>query len=713
MQIIQTIRDKGAAIVIAVIALSLIGLILMDAKQGSSRFFSSLSSSIGKVNGDAIEKAEFEKKVKMADDMAKQQASQSGRQAPDVAQVRQQVWDQMVSEKVFYAEIDKLGIDFTSSELSSILNSNDPSNPLMQDQGMLDPNTGMLDQAKVAQAIKTIKTAKGEQFDYINTQIAEPQKNTSIVSKYNALLNAAAYYPTWMQEKDNAESKNFANISVVNIPYGVIPDSTIKVSDDEITNYVQKHKSQFKQEEGRMISYVSFTQSPSAEDSNRTKDYIAKLKESFASDPNPAVFIGRNGSTIDYDSNYAVKTKYNSSAIDTITKQPVGSVYGPYVDGGNYVIAKVVAIKDFPDSAKARHILIPTVNPQNFQPIVEDSVAKKQADSILKAIKGGADFAALAKQYSSDPGSKDKGGVYDYFGFGKMMPEFNDFAFTKPAGTIDVVKTAYGYHIIEAMGQKGNSPKYKIAFMAKEILASDVTIQNASLNATKLSAQKNTKELESYIAKNGLQKQSLPFIVKENDSRIGQFQDARLLVRWIFEAKQGDISEPFNIDNNQFVVAVVDKIQEEGTQDAKTARPAVEGVIRNQKKADIIIAKLGNVTSLEKATEAYGNQVQNVGADSSLTYNRFNIPNIGEEPKLIGASFNKENQTKISAPIAGGTGVFVLKVNSVGSKPADAVQVIASEISQKQNILRTGYTNGWFEGLKNQVTIKDYRSKYF
>ena len=232
MQIIQTIRDKGAAIVIAVIALSLIGFILMDAKQGSNRFFSSLSSSIGKVDGNVIERGEFEKKVKYADQVAKQQAAQSGRPAPDIAQIREQVWNNMVAEKVFYAEAAKLGIDFTSKELSALLNSNDPSNPLLQDQGMRDPNTGMLDQSKVAEAFATIKKASGEQYEMINNQIAEPAKIASISGKYFALLNASVYYPTWMQEMDNTENKTFANISLVNIPYGVCLLYTSDAADD-------------------------------------------------------------------------------------------------------------------------------------------------------------------------------------------------------------------------------------------------------------------------------------------------------------------------------------------------------------------------------------------------------------------------------------------------------------------------------------------------
>ncbi len=710
MQIIQTIRDKGAAIVIAVIALSLIGFILMDAKSGSNNFLSSLSSNVGKVNGEGIERKDFEKKYNYAYEMAKQQSQQTGRN-PEAAQVRDQVWNQIVAEKVFYKEAKKLGINFTSKELSAILSSNDPSNPLLQDQSMVDPATGQLDLSKVSQALSEVKKAKGERREMIDAQLLEPQKLTSISSKYFAMLNASAYYPSWMQEKDKAETKNFANISYVVVPYNIISDSLIKVSDDDINGYIKKHKNQFKQEEGRLISYVAFSQLPSSGDSAKTKEFITGLKEGFASETNTKAFIARNTSTIEFDSNFLPKSKIASIAIDTIAKQPVGTIYGPYVEGSNFVLAKVLGSKTLPDSVKARHILIPTVNPQTGQPIVPDSVAKKQADSIFNIIKTGGDFAKLAAQFSSD-GSKDKGGEMDAFEYGKMVPEFNDFCFNKPVGSREVVRTQFGYHIIEILSQKGSGPAYKIAFMAKEILASETTIGDANLNATKLSGQKNGKEFESYVAKNGLQKISWPTIVKENDYQVGQLQDARQLVRWVFEAKQGDVSEPFNI-GDQFIVATLDKKQNEGSQDAKTARPMVEGVIRNQKKAEVIIKKLGATPTLETASAAYNNQVQIAGADSSLTFTSQIIANLGSEPKIIGASFNNDLKNKASVPIEGTSGVFVIKVNSVSSKTADAVEVIAQQKLQQITTLRNQAAAGWFEGLKNQAEIKDNRSKIY
>ncbi len=709
MQIIQNIRDKGAAIVIVVIALSLIGFILMDAQQGSSKLFSSLSSNVGKVNGEEIELGEFNKRVKEAEDMQAQRSGQrpSGTQA---YQVKEQTWNQIIAERIFFGETEKLGIEFTSKELSSILLSNDPSNPLLKEQGMLDSATGKLDISKAQAAVTNIKKFKGEQRDAVDAQIIEPLKISTAVAKYTGLLNASAYYPTWMKEKDATEAKNFAVISYVSLPYSDISDSTIKVTDAEVNDYVQKHKDMFKQEEGRNISYVSFSQLPGRDDSAKINTYITELKNQFATDTNSIAFVARNTSSIEFKDEYIPKTKITSPAADTITKLSIGEVYGPYLDNGSYVLAKMVGIKQLPDSVRARHILIPTVDPQTGQQVQADSTAKKLADSLFAAINAGSDFATLALQFSSD-GSKTSGGDLGTFEFGKMVPEFNEFSFSKPVGSKAVVQTQFGYHIIEVMNQKDFKPAYKIAYMGKEITASDVTINNASLEATKASNEKNAANLAKYVSKNGLKLTTVPTLVKENDFSVGALQDARSLVQWVFNAKKGDVSEPFPI-GEEFVVATVDKINDKGVQDAATARSGCEAIIRNRKKAEILIKKIGTNATLESVATANNKQVQQVGADSSITFSSQIINGLGVEPKVIGAAFNKEYQTKVSPAIVGASAVYLVKVNSIQAKTADSPDMIANQVNSRKATMRS-QLNNWFEGLRKPADIKDNRSKFY
>ncbi|MBK7884836.1 MAG: peptidylprolyl isomerase [Chitinophagaceae bacterium] len=708
MQIIQTIRNKGAAIVIGVIALSLIGFILMDAKPGGNSD-NGQSVILGKVNGQKIESADFYSKVKIAE---LQETQESGGKRPNSArsaQIREGVWEQMIQETIFFEEAKKLDIELTPTELTSILMSNDPANPLMNVPGMLDSATQKINPAKVQDAIRNIKKLKGEEKEITHAQLEYPIMRGNILGKYLGLLNSSAYYPAWMQQKDSIEAISFATISYTAIPYNVISDSAIKVTDADIENYVKEHKQLFKQEPGRILSYVSFSALPNENDSARVLESINRLKETFASDTNSKAFVLKNSSNPQFIDAFLPKSRIPSSAIDTIVKQPQGTVAGPYVDGNSYVIAKVLGSKSLPDSVSARHILIGVVNPQTGEPTMPDSIAKKLADSILTAVKNGADFSALAMKYSTDQGSKIKGGDLGTFGNGEMVPEFNDFVFTKTVGQKDVVKSQYGYHIIDIVNQTNFNPAYKIAFVSKEIEASQETANEANIKANKLSVEnRSLKSLDAYVQKNGIQKTKIPNLVKESDYVLGSLQDARQLIRWAFDAKEGEVSDPFSIDD-QFVIAVVEKVYKEGTQDAATARAATEALIRKEKKAAEIIKKIGANATLESAATLYGKQVVSAGQDSSITFNSRIIKEMGAEPKVIGAAFNKENQTKASAPIIGNSGVYLLKVNSISSKNSDNAEMPGQSKNEKLSALRNQVLSGWFDALRKQATIKDNR----
>ena len=707
MQIIQSIREKGAAIVIVVIALSLIGFILMDAKQGGSRLFGSFSTQIGKVDNQSIELSDFNKKVKEAEDLQEQRSGQrpSGVQT---YQIREQVWNQIVAEKIFFKQCNKIGIQFTAKELSYVLLSNDPQNPFLQEQSLKDSVTGDLDIKKAQDALTNIKKLKGDQREAINSQVINPLKLNKTVSRYSGLLNASAYYPTWMKEKETNESSEFSVISYVHVPYSDISDSTIKVTDEDVEQYVNKNKEQFKQEAGRYLSYISFTQSASSSDSAQLKETLNGIKNSFSVDTNAKEFVLKSASSIEYKDEYTQKSKLSPALSDTIASLATGSVYGPYADRGSFVLAKVLSTKQIPDSVKARHILIATKELNTGKEIMSDSAAKKLSDSIYNVILKGGNFAQLAMMYSADNGSKIKGGDLGTFGYGTMVPEFNEFCFTKSTGSKGVVKTQFGYHIIEVVTQKDFKPAYKIAYIGKDILPSDETINKASLAATKASSEKNKPALEKFTAKNGLSLIAVPSLIKENDFSLGALGDARQIIKWAFEAKKGDVSEPFSL-TDQYIVAVVDKISEKGVQDAATARPGCEVIIRNKKKAELIKKKLGKLPTIESCASSYGKSIQVAGGDSSITFTSQIINTIGMEPKIIGAAFNKNYQSKTSPVIEGNSGVYLLKVTTINKKPIDPH---GQQTIGKMATLR-GQTNGWYEGLKKQADIVDNRSEHF
>jgi len=700
MSVIQKIRDKGAYIMFGLIALALISFILQDRALGGGRgggLFSN-TTTLAQVNGVTITRIEFEDKISLMEKLY-------GQQAGNREQLMSTVWNQEVERIISEDEYKKLGITVSDKELSDILF--DPqTSPLKRE--FTDEATQQFNVDKAKQTIAQIKKSKNaEQIEMINEAYLKPSIQQKLRSKYNDLLQQAAYAPKWMIEKTQADNNAVSSISYVAVPFSTIVDSTVKVSDEEIVDYAKKHHKEYdRDEESRGASYVAFDATPNGSDSSNVYNQVEALKADFGAATDVKSYLGKVGTEITFKDSYFSKNKVESSKKDTLLKLPVGQTFGPYYDGNNVVIAKVVATKQWPDSAKVRHILISTSDPRSGQVKREDSVGKKLADSIETAIKAGANFDELCLKYSDDPGSNKKGGVYDFFPQGQMTGAFNDFSFDKTVGSKGVVKTEFGYHYIEVLGQKNPQPAYKIAYLAKPIIASSETIAAASTAAAAFASSNKSKEDFDANAKK-LGKGLLNIgDIKENDTYLGGLGQSRTLVKWMFDHSVGEVSEPFEI-NDKYVVAIITSINKKGLPSATTLRPQVESLVRNQKKAKQIIESKFTGTTLEALSKSTGTPV--VKADSLVYSNGF-IPGLGMENKVVGAAFNKALKAKVSLPIVGNTGVYAIKVDNIGAKQSTAdVQSLKQGIQQSQ---RSAFYRG-AEALKKAADIKDYRSKFY
>ncbi len=709
MSILQTIRERGTVLIIAVVAISLIGFVLMDSMSGSGSLFGGGNqTTLGIINGEKIDYHEFNQKVT---EMETQFGNQSGQRN----QIMEGAWEQMVAERIVDRQFKKLGLVFTPREMSSIMFSNDA--PPQLKQAFSDPQTGQYDIEKAKQWWTQVKAQKNsEQRNAIISQVIDPMVLNSLYNKYTAMIAGSIYQPAWLKGMNENNDNHFAQISYVAIPYSTISDSSITVSDNEIESYVSKHKAAFQQEAGVMLSYVAFSAAPSKADSQRILKTIEELKAPFEADSNAKFFLGRNSSAIQLFDGYVSGSKLAVPNKDEIIALPDGGVFGPYLDGKNYVLAKKLETKILPDSFKVRHILLGTINPQTQQPLMPDSTAKRLADSIATAIQHGANFDELEQKYSTDEGAKQTNGVMTFdlqtVQSDNFAKEFGDFLIHSTGNEKKVVKTQFGYHYIEILDRIHPEPAYKIAYMAREIDPSDETINDANAKAVKLSAaSKDVTAFNDYVAKNGLAKIDLPTEVKENDYQLGGYSDARNVIKWAFEAREGSVSEPFSVGDD-FLVVAVDRKLKAGTEDARTARPVVEPIILNRKKAEQIEKKLNNASTLEAVAKTFNLQVLQTGEDSTLTFNAQIINGIGSEPKVAGASFDKEYQARISPAIPGNTGVFVIKVDKVGEK-----QVAPEALQQRQLMMPAQQVQmalqQSFAGLRKIAKIKDYRSKFF
>lgn len=704
MSIIQQIREKYAAVGIGFIALSLIGFILMDSSKNNSGGGINPNDAIGEINGRSVSYNEFITKAKSIENMQQM----NGRNVDEELrqQINAEVWRQLVDRTIMEGEFDKLGIKVTPKEFNDLLFGANP--PQWLSQQFTDPKTGQFDVMAAKQAIVEIKkNRKQGNAEIIEQFYLDPLLDQTLRGKYTAIQRNAVYAPGFLVEKTMADNSAIASMQFVQIPYTGIPDSSIQITDAMITKYVSENQKEFKQEEDmRVISYVTFPYNPSSADSTATLSSLMNLYDGFATTDNPGEFVTKNGSAIKFADDYFSKERMQMANKDSIIAAGTGRVFGPYLDGNTYVLSRVVDVKTRPDSVKARHILVSTVDMQTQQPIMSDSAAKAKIDSIENLIKGGANFASLATQLSDDKGSAEKGGDLGFFASGMMVKEFNDYVFGNPTGSRGIVKTQFGYHLIEIENQKNFVPAYKIAYLSKPIDASMETVNDAMNAANQFAGNSRTvKAFDDNVIKQGLNKILSPEI-RPNDYNIMGLGVNRGLVRDIFEAKPQTVLEPVDM-NGQYVVIAVTGVEKSGLMSASRARPMVESILRNKEKAKKIIAGLGTVKSLSEVAAANKTIVQTA---DSVSFASPMIASVGFEPKVGGAAFNKTNLNKVSSPIGGNSGVFVISALRVGASqsPVSKDEVKNTLINQARNASLSSSA----QALKDKATIKDKRTKF-
>ncbi len=584
MSIIQSIRDKAAWIIIGAIALALIAFIVQDAFQNQSMFNSS-PTVMGKVNGTEINAMEFEEKVKRAEEGYRQQGYPMNEMMRQ--NIRDGLWGEYVDDAIMKDKYEALGLSVSDKELSDILYGENPPQELKQQ--FTDQNTGQYDANAAAQQIQALKKQKNtpQYASFFNQYLPALAKNRQ-KDKYLSLLSNSIYVPKWMVEKLNADNSQRATVSYVHVPYSTISDSTVKISNQAIQGYVDEHKEEYKQEESRTIEYVMFDAGPTKADSNAILSQVEALRNEFSTTNDVKAFLVRNGSETSYADAFEVKSKIRSQHIDSLASLAEGQIAGPFIEGGNYVLAKMIAKKTLPDSVKVRHILIKIA--EQGKPVLADSIAKNRIDSIVAAIKGGANFEEMVTKYSDDQGSKDKGGEYEFTlsQFPSLSKEFAETAFYGLAGdkkTVKVDNNSYsGYHYIEVLSQKAFEPAYKIAELSKAIVPSDETMNKQNGLASQFAAESRDKKQFDANAKKNNYNKLIAADLKPLDAMIMGVGSSRELIRWVYQADAGDVSEtPFLVED-KYVVPVVIRVYEEGTMAVEKARPLVESILRNQEK---------------------------------------------------------------------------------------------------------------------------------
>jgi len=696
MGIMSYLRERMGKILAIVIGLALFAFIVGEVARNGSSFMRDSRNEVGVIAGEKVPYDEFSKRL---DQNTKNFLAQSGQSpTPQItAYLQETTWNNFVSEIIIKKEIEKLGILVGVDETKSMISGNNPNQQIVQAFG--DPKTGQIDKIRLNTFLGNISAAKDTDRMKIQwTDFVGQMVQAKKTEKYLSMVHNGLYINS-LDAKDDYEAKNkLVNFKYAELDYASLPDSKVTLTDDDYSSYYNDHKAKFKNPtELRSFQYVSFNAAPSKNDTAAVKTEIDKLAGQFKTTTNDSLFVQVNADTktpLMYQRKGQLEHKLDSIMF-SVEK---GTVYGPFLNNGSYKIAKLVDTRVGPDSVKASHILL--------NPATEGGVdkAKAKADSIKKLLVGGASMADLAKKYSSDKGSADKGGELGTFGRGAMVPAFEDAVFDGKKGDVKIVTTQYGVHIIQITDQKGSSKVVKVAIVDKPIQPSNTT-QSAAYAKAQAFMGALTKDNFGTEA----QKQALTVRKAEDVNGVAAalpgLDNAREIVRWAFKADKGDITDQVFTVGNQYVVPQLTEIKPEGTLSLDAVKKQIEPEVRSLVKGKMLAAKFDGATSIDAAAQKAGvkaTPVQNIVFANPV------IPGQAAEYKVIGTVFGLQ-PNKLSKPIIGDHGVFVVSVdNFINPAP------LTNAVRQKQTLgqaLAQRADNGVFDALKDKANVKDYRAK--
>lgn len=628
---------------------------------------------------------------------------------------RDALWNYMVRESIIEQETEELGLTVTEEEMQELQFGNNVS-PVIQ-RNFADPNTGRLNVEALNNFREALNagTLPEQSLRFWNFQEGQV-KSERLQGKMNNLVTKGMYLPNWVVKKRHYENNNKVDFAYVKVPLDEVDDTEVSISEADLEAYIKENSKQYtSEEETRNVVYVEFDVLPTAQDTADILASISEMVEDFKTVEEDSLFVENNYGV--YENTYNRKGLLSPEIMDTIDKWEVGTVYGPYRDGGEFKVAKLVGKKVIPDSVEVRHILRSVTDQASF------NAANKLVDSLKTVIESGdAEFGPLAQQFSQDPGSGTNGGDLGTTGQGRMVPQFNDLIFYKAEPRkLYKVATQFGIHLVEVTNQifTTSDPSYRMAYLKEAIIPSEETqnivydkvVQFISENRdyASLEASVNANEELDFNFGNGLTVNS--FVVGD----LGPENASRDIVKWAFstDIEPGNVSpevyiyeDAVNYFNAKYVVVGLTAINEPGLASVATVRSEIEPQVINKKKGEIIASRISG-NDLNAIATQFNTKVDTaIGA----VYISGFVPGVGSEPKVIGTAF-KLDEGESAGPIVGKTGVYYIK--TVRTERALDPQNLAQLRKVNMSQFPTRVSNGLMDALKKLVEVEDQRSTYY
>lgn len=698
MAVLSKIRQRSI-LMIGVIGFCLLAFIVGDIINSGG--FGGVSRHVGSVNGEDIPAQDFLAKVS---NYTKMQQGVSATMAAN------QIWNQEVENRLLEERYEKAGIRVGREHVLSIFGMQLGSDPRFQNA------LGKFDKKKFNDFLANMKATNPAQYEMVERDM--PQYEAAAKRQiYNSMLKAGFIVTEAEGKAKYKDETDKVTFDYVYVPFSTINDDQVKVSDQEMIDYMKKNEKKYKAEASRELEYVLIENKPSAADEDEMRKNINSLLaprvefnnetkandtiQGFAQTTNVEDFVNKN-SDIRYDTTYVPKKALPVEHAEAIYNLAPGQVYGPYVDNGYYKLTRVAGRKDN-HSTKVVHVLVAYKGAMRAAPTITRSKeeAKAIADGYLAQVNANpSTIDALARTNNDDPGAMQNGGVYDVTADGGWAKEFKDFAIASPKGKTGVVETDFGYHVMRILDKES---AIRLATVAQKIEASEATGDEAFRKATNIEMEGPNKPFADLAKTAGATVQKAK--VGANDENVQGVGNQREIVRWAF-SKDTEIDDvkKFDVPQGHVVVKLKAK-NEKGLLPIEDAKITVAPMIRNQKKAEMIRKKMTGST-LEAVAQKSGSSIATA---TDVTFAAPMIMNVGAEPKVVGKAFGLA-AGKTSQLIDGNGGVFMIRTKAKTDAPA--LPNYATYTQRMRSEARGGVPQRIVMALKEKADIEDNRSEF-
>jgi peptidyl-prolyl cis-trans isomerase D len=494
-------------------------------------------------------------------------------------------------------------------------------------------------------------------------------------------------------------SKTSYNVNYVVQPYFLVPDSTIKIADSDIRALYNKRREQYKQEASRTINYVVFDVLPSKEDYDKAQKTVTELNEEFKTTADAVVFVKTNSDVRTSEAPYSEKT-VPEELKDFAFSGKVGDITEPTFENDTYTVARIVETGILrPDSVKLRHIFLTTAN-------------EGKTDSIVDALKKGADFAALARQYSAAQTAQNGGEIgwmIEFDGMDKDTKTLLFKAFDTKVNEIFTEKNTNGVQIMQVVEKTQPLKKVQLAILKINVTPSNITVSNIYNSAKQFAAELTGAEFQARADEKGYQVRTAADL-QTTAEKIADINNSRQIVRWAFENKKGTVSDVYEC-NDKFVVATLTSVSEKGYRPYEELQIQLRSELVRDKKAVQMSKTLAEQIAKNPSLEALGASIQSeVKTAENVNFSAYQFGGAGYEPQIIGAVSGLEID-KLSAPVKGNAGVYVLQPTS--KTDSELPYDTKTQIAQLNQRLAYSLPYGIINDLRSKAKITDNRLRFY